>query len=53
MFLKGSFLASRIDSFFGDGVEGLSCSRLLLTISVLVCWIVSILEKDSVTQEGS
>ena len=53
MFLKGSFLASKIDSFFGDGVEGLPCSRPFLTISVLVCWIVSILDKDSVTQEGS
>ena len=36
-FLKGSFLASKMDSFFGDGVGGLPCSRPLLPISVLVC----------------
>ena len=36
-FLKGSFLGSKMDSFFGDGVGGLPCSQPLLPISVLVC----------------
>ena len=37
-FLKGSFLASKMDSFFGDGVEGLPCSRPLFSLSVLVSY---------------
>ena len=36
-FLKGSFLGSKMDSFFGDGVGGLPCSQPLLPISMLVC----------------
>ena len=36
-FLKGSFLGSKMDSFFGDGVGGLPCSQPLLPVSVLVC----------------
>ena len=29
-FLKGSFLGSKMDSFFGDGVGGLPCSQALV-----------------------
>ena len=36
-FFKGSFLGSKMASFFGDGVGGLPCSQPLLPISVLVC----------------
>ena len=36
-FLKGSFLGSKMDIFFGDGVGGLPCSQPLLPVSVLGC----------------
>ena len=35
-FFKGSFLGSKMASFFGDGVGGLPCSQPLLPISGLV-----------------
>ena len=34
-FLKGSFLASKMDSFFGDGVGGLLCTPITAKDSII------------------